>query len=182
MAEPLIVYTGTEVWVGKPQIREARKGRVEHGPGLYFTTSRQTAMKYGKGRRTVLRVEIDPSFTWLEDATAPTEELVRWVLGQRGLRKKKEIIDDLVSRGERGLSPGTARVSALVNLMVNYEAITGPHGPALAEFLVEMGIGASHVRQGEEDWIVLFDPDKVVDWRRVGDDDAWHLPKVRRHG
>lgn len=180
---PLVVYTGTQVWEGRPYIKESREGHSEHGPGLYFTTRLQTARKYAKGRGTVLRVEIDPRFTWLEDATAPTELLGRWLHGRRGLRKRHEIWTDLVHRGERGLPLGTARVAVLVNLMVNYEAITGSHGPALAEFLAALGIGASHVKMsGGEEWIVLFDPSKVLSWRRVGPDDAEDLPSVlRRH-
>jgi len=178
---PLVVYTGTQVWEGRPEIRKSRKGRVEHGPGLYFTTRLQTAQKYAKGRGTVLRVEIDPRFLWLEDAKAPMEVLIGWVLNRSGLRKKKEIIEDLLARAGRGLAPGMARVSALVNLMVHYEAITGAHGPALAEFLASLGIGASHVRMdGGEEWVVLFDPTKVLSWRRVAPDDEDLLPSVRR--
>lgn len=179
--KPIVVYTGTQVWEGRPEIRASRKGRTEHGPGLYFTTSLQTARKYAKGRGTVLRVEIDPSFTWLEGATAPLAVLVDWVRGRRGLRRKEEIESDLWERAGRGLAPGLGRVSALVNLMINYEAITGAHGPALAEFLADLGIGASHVRVsgGNEDWVVLFDPTKVISWRRVGPDDAEELPRVR---
>jgi len=181
---PLVVYTGTQVWEGRPYIKESRKGHSEHGPGLYFTTRLQTARKYAKGRGTVLRVEIDPRFTWLEDATVPIEDLVEWVSGRRGMRKKIEIIDDILTRAGRGLTDGSGRVSTLVNLMVNYEAITGPHGPALAEFLASIGIGASHVRMsGNEEWLVLFDPSKVLSWRRVEPGDTEELPSVlRRHG
>lgn len=183
----IVVYTGTQVWEGRPYVKESRKGRSEYGPGLYFTTSLQTARKYAKGRGTVLRVEIDPSLTWLEDAIVPTELLVRWVAAQRGLRHKKEIISDISGNATRTASristPAelNSYASVLVNLMVNYEAITGHHGPALAEFLADLGIGASHVRVngGNEDWVVLFDPTKVISWRRVGPDDAEDLPRVR---
>jgi len=178
--KPIVVYTGTEPWRGRPEIRESRKGRVEHGPGIYFTTSWQTARKYGKGSRTVLRVEIDPDFVWLEDAVTSMETLVGWVESRRGLRHKREIVDDLIERAGRGLEPGYARVSALVNLMVNYEAITGAHGPALARFLVDLGIGASHVRQSNEDWVVLFDPRRVISWRKFEEGDEFQLPLIER--
>lgn len=184
--KPLVVYTGTQVWEGRPEIRKSRKGRAEHGPGLYFTTRLQTARKYAKGRGPVLRVEISPDLTWLEDAIVPTELLLRWVAAQRGLRHKKEIISDISNNATRT----AARISTpselnsyaevLVNLMVNYDVLTGSHGPALAEFLVAMGISASHVRMsGNEEWVVLFDPTKVLSWRRVGPDDAEDLPSVR---
>lgn len=177
---PMVVYTGTQVWDGRPYVKESRKGHSEHGPGLYFTTKLQTARKYAKGRGTVLRVEIDPSFRWLEDATVPIKVLVDWVASRRGLRKKSEIIEDIETRAGRGLPEGMGRVATLVNLMVNYEAITGAHGPALAEFLASLGIGASHVAMSGEDWVVLFDPAKVLSWRLVGSDDVEDLPRVRQ--
>lgn len=182
---PLVVYTGTQVWEGRPYIKESRKGHSEHGPGLYFTTKLQTARKYAKGRGTVLRVEIDPRFTWLEDAKIPLVMAMGWVTERRGLRHKSEIRNDLARNAERtgGLRSGMIAANVLVNLMVNYDAITGAHGPALAEFLASLGIGASHTpMSGNEEWVILFDPTKVLSWRRVGPDDPEELPAVRRRG
>lgn len=177
---PLVVYTGTQVWVGRPEIRPSRKGRHDHGPGIYFTTRLQTARKYAKGRGTVLRVEIEPSFTWLEDAIVPLAVLTEWVEREPRLRRREEILQDLYERAGRGLAPGEARASALVNLLVHYDAMIGSHGPSLAAHLAQMGIGASHVRQSNEDWIVLFDPTKVLSWRRIEPGDAEDLPSIRR--
>lgn len=179
--KPLVVYTGTQVWVGRPEIRASRKGRTEHGPGIYFTTRLQTARKYAKGRGTVLRVEIDPSFTWLEDAIVPLPALTEWVEREPRLRHRAEILQDLHERAGRGLAPGEARAASLLNLLVHYDALTGSHGPSFAEHLARMGIGASHVRQSGEDWVVLFDPSKVLpSWRRVEPGDAEDLPSIRR--
>lgn len=181
----MILYTGTVVWEGKPIIRESRKERVAHGPGLYFTTSLETARKYAGGPRTVLRVEVDEPRIWLEDAIAPTDDLIDWVNARAGMRKKREIVADILRNAKRTeplIGAGMSRVSALVNLMVNHEAITGSHGPALAEFLVSLGIGASHVKQANgEEWVVLFDPSLVRGWRKVNDADPWLLPSVRRN-
>ena len=188
MPEPIVVYTGAQVWQGRPEIRPSRKGRVEHGPGIYFTTSLETAKKYARGRGTVLRVEIDPNFVWLEDAIAPKADLIEWVRNQRGLRHKAEIIRDIAERGGRGLADDRmARVSTLVNLTRHYEAITGEHGPALARFLASMGIGADLVtpplfgRRGDEQWLVLFDPSKVLGWERVGKQADFDLPRIRKN-
>lgn len=180
MAAPIVVYTGTQVWESRPEIRPTRKGRAAHGPGLYFTTSLATARKYAKGRGVVLRVEIDPNFTWLEDAVAEKGALIYWVKKQPGLRHKDEIVADLIERAGRGLDDERlARVYVLVNLMINYDVIKGKHGPALAEFLAKLGIGASRLHQSNEDWVVLFDPNKVIRWEKVGADAPWSLPSVR---
>lgn len=183
----LILYTGAQVWEGPPQIRPSRKGRYEHGPGLYFTTSLETARKYAKGRGAVLRVEVKPDFTWLEDAVLPVEDLLSWVRDQPRLRRRAEIADDLLRssrRLESRLGPGMARAETLVNLGVNHEALAGEAGPSLAEFLAERGIGGALVRRSggrDEDWVVLFDPSKVVSWRKVSPDEReWDLPRVSR--
>jgi len=176
------VYTGSKVWDGPPRIGPSKKGHVEHGPGLYFTTSSEVARTYAKGQRTILRVELETPLRWLEDAVVPTTALVYWVGSRRGLRKKQAIIDDLMRserRTEERLGAGMSYAAPLVNLMVNYEVITGDHGPALAEYLVSLGIDASHVRRGDT-WVVLFNPAKVISWRKVRTDDPWDLPEVKR--
>lgn len=179
--KPLVVYTGSQVWEGRPTIGPAPAKRMQHGPGLYFTTSLLTARRYGKGSRTVLRVEIDPRITWLEEAIVPLDVLLGWVEHQRGLKNKDAILTDLVERAGRGLPPGQARASALVYLLVNYGSLSGCRGPELAEFLVSLGIHASHVSaSGDEEWVVLFDPSKVLGWRRAIDSDAWQLPSAKR--
>jgi len=185
----LVLYTGAQVWEGPPRIRPSRKGRYEHGPGLYFTTSLSTARKYAKGRGVVLRVEIDPRFTWLEDALLPTDGVIEWLETYPRLRRRREMIEDVLrstKRTESRTGPGLTRASVLVNLAVNNEVLSGETGPALAEFLASHGIGASLVtnptgRGREEDWVVLFDPSKVISWERVGpDEDEWDLPSVLR--
>ena len=39
---------------------------------------------------------------------------------------------------------------------------------------------ASHVSRYGEDWVVLFDPRKVVSWRQYDPNDPWDLPRVKR--
>jgi hypothetical protein len=175
------VYTGSQVWEGRPRIG-AKRGRVAEGPGLYFTTSREVARTYAKGRRTLLRVELDPSLVWLEDALVPTDVVVRWVEQQRGMRAKKQIIADILRNADRlrEKHPGMVRANVLLNLMVNYEVASGDRGIALAEFFTSLGISASHVSKFDEDWIVLFDPSKVVSWRLATTDDPWDMPRLKR--
>lgn len=181
MTAPIVAYTGTQVWTGKPEVRPSAGKRMAHGAGLYFTTSLQTAKKYGKGSRTVLRVEIDPSIHWLEDAVAPTNVLVTWVAQSKMKTSvKTKIVDDLIERGTRGAPPGHARVSSLVALMVNYGAVSGQTGVALAEFLASLDIGGDLIQRAGEQWLVIFDPSKVLRWRRVTEEDPWDLPPVKR--
>lgn len=184
---PLVLWHGSRAWEGKPEVRPSRKGRSEHGPGIYLTTSYQTATGYAKGGGVVQRVDVSSDLGWLEGSAVPLADMKAFVEARRGLRKKRELLADLDWSAQRTKNAGEGMLwaSSLVTLFVNHEAITGDHGPALAAFLVEHGIDASlaNERSGE-DWVVLFNPAKVVRVQRAPATSVpvseWDLPRVPR--
>jgi hypothetical protein len=101
------------------------------------------------------------------------------------LRGKADILATL----ERAVTRMKGRLPAeiLVNAFVNFDAASGQHGPALAEYLVGHGVDVSHVsRSTDEDWIVIFNPKVIrsvtkVPAREVGEGFAFDLPKVKRN-
>lgn len=143
------------------------KGRYEHGPGIYFTSSYGTAYKYGRGSRYVTKVTIDNNLTFLEDSKLELSEVLAFVEGQHGMIRKAHVLADLHRYD------GQAEISAciLVNLCVNHETLSGKYAPALAKFLVDKGIHASKAKWSlvpdAERWLVLFDPCKILRVRRV---------------
>ena len=175
---PLQLYHGAQRWEGPPSIRAARKGRAEEGPGIYLTTSWSRARHFAKGAGTVRLFTLNPDIQWLEKAPAlPVEVVVPWLSGLRGLPKRPEIISEL-RRWER---PGfLIPASILNNTFVNRGLASGRFGPELAAFLVEMGIDASLVRQPHDDWVVLFNPEKVLKVERVPPTpDVFDFPRIQ---
>jgi hypothetical protein len=153
----MILYHGAQRWSGLPMIMPHRQGEAEHGPGIYFTTSWETAKKYSKGSGSVYRMTIDNPRSWVEDSDIPLSEVIPFI--NNTLRGKKALaVKNSIERVAARLKTGMIPASVLVNTFVNNDVASGQAGPPLAEFLVNHGIDASLVHQGADDWVVLFNP------------------------
>ncbi len=182
----LVLYHGTRHWDGPPTVHPSKRGRAEHGPGIYLTTAYATARKYSNGGGVVLRVRVDGALTWLEDATVPLVEAVTLARTLRGNAVARgRIIDDLnraAARMALRLGGATLPANTLVNLAVNTDFLTGDNGPRIAAWLTAHGIDASLVNAAHnEDWVVVFNPAKVLGATRVPPDVRvadYDLPRV----
>jgi septum formation protein len=193
-AEPLVLYHGAQRWEGAPEIVAHRKGHAEHGPGIYLTTSYETAARYAKGGGSVYRMELRPGVRWLQDASLDKGPVVTWLKGLPRLRGKEKLIAGVERVASRVGDTFPAEI--LVNQFVNEGASSGQHGPALAAFLVTNGVDASLTSPPMfggtggahgEDWVVVFNPDILrsvtkVTAREVGKQAPFHLPRVRPKG
>lgn len=179
--EPLVLWHGGHRWEGPPEVRPSRKGRVLEGPGLYLSTSAATARHFAKGGGSIIRLEIERPIRWLYGKPTPTvsaDEMAEWVRNRERLRSKKEIVADIERYAAR-IESVDVPLFVLVNLMSHYNAIVGAQGPALANFLVEHGVDASLEKPGgDEDWVVLYNTDKVLRWRKVPAGEAEDAPRV----
>ena len=181
---PIVLWHGGRPWEGPPSILPRAPTAMEHGPGIYLTTGADTARHYGRGGGTVLRVELADDVRWLDDVRVSVDDAKGWVKEESGLRKKRDILADLDRFAERTKRPDMpARV--LVNLAVNHRALGGEHGPSLARWLAAHGADADRVdpplfttREGNEDWVVVFNPAKIVSVRRAPPADVRDLPRV----
>jgi len=160
MTDPLVLYHGSHRWFGPPEIRGARRGAAEHGPGIYLTTSWTTAKGYAKGGGAVQRVVLAPDLRWLQDARLDLEETLAWLRDVPRLRQRQELADSLRRLAARSGNPFPAEY--LVNVFVNSDQASGQAGPALAKFLVDHGVDVAYVRQSNEDWVVVFNTEKIA--------------------
>lgn len=184
----LVLYHGARRWEGPVEVRPARKGRTEHGPGLYLTTRYETARKYGK----VLRVTIRGDVRWLEDAALPLDETLEFVAkGLPRFGKRRALAEDLRTSAARmavRLGPNAVPASVLVNLLVNDDGLSGANGPAVAGFLVRHGIDASLTGPAfgsfgghSEQWVVVFNPEVVLSVKPLSrSDSTGDMPAVQR--
>jgi len=190
MTKPIVLWHGARAWSGPPVIHPAKKGRLEYGPGIYLTTSLATAKKYAKGGGVIMRFEVDPRVRWIEGAVLPVEPMIKLVASLRGSgAKKARVVADILRSAVRlapRLGVGRTHASVLVNLLVNDDLLTGDNGPKVARFLTEHDIHASlQEKSGDEDWVVIFDPSKILSWRRATPEE-YHAtqdhPRVPRGG
>jgi len=93
-------------------------------------------------------------------------------------RNRDKIVSDLHRYGAR---TGRAEIptDVLENLMVNWQALKGPLGPALAKFLVSQGVDGSVTHHGQDDWMVLYNLDKIVSYRKANSKELIDLPRLR---
>lgn len=153
-------------------IKQSRSGRTYNGPGIYTTNDLNTASDYAKGGRSIYYMGLDPSMNLLEKNNIKYEDTINFVKNASGLRKKKEILNDLERNQERTNlldENGQKLISAnvLLNLMVNYDVCKGEHGTNLANFYAERKIDASimkGINSGEE-WILIFNPNIIKEKR-----------------
>jgi hypothetical protein len=180
----LVLWHGAHRWEGPPQLKPAGKMKSEEGSGLYLTTSEQTARKYAKGGGVVMRFEVDSNLNLLNDAWLSKDDVMEFICGTPGLRNRSLIGGDLLGAFERQRKRDpTNKVQQipayiLENLMVNHGALKGKFGPLLAQWFVSRGIDANLIRRSDEDWLVLYNLDKIVSYRRARPEEVRDLPRV----
>lgn len=182
----ILTWHGSQRWAGTPELRECRKGQYECGPGIYSTTSLNTASKHSRGGGRILQLTLSPDITWLEDVKIPFDDAIQFVKSSKHIHKRRILQDDLhmtYERRDRVRLEGMLPLTYLVNLAVNNECLSGKGGPELAEFLAGQGAQASlHTSSVNDDWVIVFDPkvilaydiksSKDIDWT------ADQLPKI----
>lgn len=161
----LYAYHGGRRWEGGGgEIRPCRPGRYECGPGIYLTNAYATAQKYAKGGGVVQMVAIPADINWLEDALISLAEAEAFVSGRARMKNRDRVIEDLRRVADRRpAADGMLPAEVLRNLSVNHDSLGADHGPALAAWFADRGIQASLNRQnGQEDWLVIFEPRIMV--------------------
>jgi len=168
--QKLQLWHGGARWVGGPEVQPPRAGRYECGPGIYLSTEYSDACKYARGGKVTTLVTLKPEIRLLENTKLPLAEVLEFVQRLPRLRKRAEIINDLeanVARQTVAGDPPAVHASVLVNLCVNYEALSGTTGLALANWLVQQGIDATwHQAYGNRHWLIVFNP-KIIQAHQV---------------
>jgi hypothetical protein len=176
--EPIVLYHGAQRWQGPPRLQPAGKNKSEMGSGLYLTTSYATARKYAKGGGVIMRFFLSPDLTFANNTKVSLLAAKGFLRSLPRLRGRDAVLADLEKGAER--VGGEPFAYMLENLMLFHGGLKGDKGPALASFLVEQGIDASLVSHSAEDWVVLYNLDKILSYGRVSPEEAdYDRPRIR---
>ncbi len=166
-------WHGAQRWSGRAELRPSRPKCYECGPGLYLSNRHATARKYAKGGGQTVLVELSPDVVRLEDCRLTLEEMLEGLASLPRVKGRKHIEEGLRKSSQRH-GGGPMPAEYLMNYCVNYESLGGESGPALARWYASKGIDLSvYSRPGGEDWVVVFNPAKVVRAQVLKADAAW---------
>lgn len=187
-----IMWHGGNRWDGSAEIRPAKKGRAEWGPGIYGTTNYFRASQYAKGGKVTQLIEFEPRL-FLSEAAIGLDTLAEFVKANAPRSKQADILERLENAASRNKLDGRqllgdgpmAHADVIVNMWVNTDLAHGQRGPALSAFLSELGIDAHTDRSmgmsgTPEYWTVVFNPDAITRHVVIPSasvaEETWYLP------
>lgn len=166
------------------EVISSKKGRWEHGPGLYLTTHYDTAYQYSKGGGKTYMVEIELGNNIkdiLLNIEVVNEFVSKYVIGS----KKKELLNDLYENMHRMNSMPFINAEHVLNLIFNLDAITSTKTKELANFLVENGVDYGTVNRfkgRDESVLVVYNREKIKKVQAISAKDVildqWELPFI----
>lgn len=164
---------GTKNFTGKVEIRESKKGHYESGVGFYMTTSYNTARKYASNSQNILSVTLkDLNFLSTQHKLS-IDCFLDFIDAQYRMKGKNKVMREFYQHVE---PDNTMKVQYFINLLIMHESLTGKTGVNLANWLVEKGIDAAIENHGNQDWVILFNAEKVIDIKR----DAHNFEDTKR--
>ena len=125
---------------------------------------------------------IDSSLRLLEHLRIQPDIMIAAVKAIPRLRARQAILDDIGWCAERSKSD-TIGLNTIINLAAHHRAISGAPALAIAEFVASQGADASLYEHSGEDWLIVFNPDIVLNSQAVRSNDVdlakYSLPRLR---
>jgi hypothetical protein len=134
----ILWHGGRDLEYSFQKIIPSKSKRWEFGPGLYVTTHYETARKYAKGGGSVYKVEFDLG-TNIKDINVPIDIVSNFVNSYVIGKHKKPILEDLHNNMKKRDTIGFVNAEVILNLMINYDAVSSKNTVALNKFLVDLG-------------------------------------------
>lgn len=120
----------------KPSKYTGCKGKWEHGPGLYLSTSYEVARKYAKGGKKTSLITFQLG-NEIRNQVLPLNAVVQFIQQYVKVAFRKPLINEITMKWQNNQS---VPAYVLVNLLINDEALPTRRTVELNQFLVEHGI------------------------------------------
>lgn len=164
--------------------QSSRKGKWEHGPGIYLTTHYERAFSYAKGGGKTYLVEFKEGNN-IDNVQLSLSSVYEFVNTYVIKKKAKEVIDCIKENSSRTSNNDTIRASYFLNIMINFDAIMPAKTHYLNKFLVDNGADYSvvnHFGGRPETVFVIFNNNIIHKVKPVPAKEVllnqWELPVV----
>ena len=136
--------------------KTSRAKKWEHGPGLYLTTHYLRALNYAKGGGKTYSVQLELGNN-ISDIQIKLDDIIEFVAKNVISSKRKEILTDIENNMKRLNLIDTLHAETLLNLIINYEAISLTKTQKLNQFLVENNVDFGLVNNygGRDETVVV---------------------------
>lgn len=162
--------------------KSSKKGRWEHGPGLYLTTHYDTAYGYSKGGGKTYMVEVEAGNDIrhvLLDIHNVNNFISKFIIAS----KRKELLNDLYDNMHRMNMNSQVNAEVVLNLIINSDAISNTKTHELTKFFVENGIDygvVTRFKGRNENVLVVYNKEKIKKITSISAKDVsldqWELP------
>lgn len=145
------------------EVTSSKKGRWQHGPGLYLTNSYNRAQEYAKGSRKVYRVTINRG-TEISKVQLTYNDVLEFANQHIPSSKRKQFLMSIQENMER-MGSDTVGANIFLNLIINWESVPSSKTNIVAQFLVNHGVDYAISSFGgfeNEKIVVLFNRNKIV--------------------
>ncbi len=168
MAKELVMWHGGRNLEYNYRENIAPKGRWDHGPGIYLSTSYLRAVQYAKGGGRTYKVTIEEG-NFINDVHIPIDNVLDFVSKRVSASKRKDVLSYIHENMKRLNKTDSFNADTFLNIILNEEAIPKSKAPYLSEFLVKNGVDFSRSNNyggAQEDIIVVFNKSKIkqVKW------------------
>lgn len=143
--------------------QHSRKGKWEHGPGIYLTTHYERAASYAKGGGKTYLVEFKEGNN-IDDIQLSLSSAYEFV-NQHVIKKKaKEVIESIKENSNRTSDNQCIKASYFLNIMINFEAIASSKTHHLNQFLVDNQVDYSIVNYfgGRPETVFVIFNNKII--------------------
>lgn len=162
--------------------QSSKKGKWEHGPGLYLTTHYDTAYQYAKGGGKTYQVTVELGNN-IYDVMLDISIVNDFVLKNIIKSKRKSVLQSLYDNMQRLNHTTTIRAEYVLNIIFNNNAISHTKTNLLAEFLINNGVDygiATRFKGRDETVLIVYNKQKIQSIvtrpAKTVSLDEWELP------
>lgn len=156
-------HGGRDLEYSYQSFQSSRKGKWEHGPGIYLTTHYERASSYAKGGGKTYLVEFTEGNN-IDNVKISLSNVYEFINNYVIKKKAKEVIDCIKDNSNRTSDGESIKASYFLNIMINFDALTPAKTQHLNEFLVSNGADYSIVNHfgGRPETVFVIFNNKMI--------------------